>query len=150
MNIASAYPELFWSRYTSLGSQIQSPKCSKVLISGVSFCQRSLSQSQESNVLNYSECKIDKNFQGFAPGPYWGGLPVPPQTPHLHNGFSHSYTRWKTSTPQKIAGYSIGGAWGLSITGLSITSIRELLLHIPNLIAAAPLWLKIKRFVKVT
>ena len=100
MNIASAYPELFWSRYNSLGSQIQSPKCSKVLISGVSFCQCSLLQSQESDVLNYSECKIDKNFQGFAPGPYWGELPVTPQTPHLHNSFSCSYAHWKTSTPQ--------------------------------------------------
>ena len=35
------YPELFWSWYTSLGSQAQTPKCSKVLISGVSFHQRS-------------------------------------------------------------------------------------------------------------
>ena len=63
-------------QYTDLGSQTQTPKCLKVLISGVSFCQHSLLQSQESDVLSYSECKIAKNFQVFAPGPYWGGLRV--------------------------------------------------------------------------
>ena len=86
------YPELFWSQYTSLGSQTQTPKCSKVLISGVSFRQCSLLQSQESDVLSYSDCKIAKHFQGFAPGPHWRGLTAPPQTPWLHS--------------QKIAGYS--------------------------------------------
>ena len=79
---AVPYPELF-----------QTPKRSKVLISGVSFRQRSLLQSQESDVLSYSECKIAKNFQGFAPGPHWGGLTAPPQTPRLHNGFSPRYAR---------------------------------------------------------
>ena len=80
-------------------------KCSKVLISGVTF-QCSLSQSQESDVLSYSECKIAKNFQGYAPGPLWGGLTVLPQTPWLHNSFSLCYTRWKNWYPQKIAGYA--------------------------------------------
>ena len=89
-----SYPELFWSQYTGLGSQTQTPKCSKVLISGVSFHQRFLSQSQESDVLSYSERKIAKNFQGFAP--------VPPQTPQLHNGFSPHYIRWKTGIPKKL------------------------------------------------
>ena len=98
------YPELFWSWYTGLRSQTQTLKCSKVLISGVTFCQCSLLQSQESNVLSYSECKIAKNFQGFAPGPLWGGLTVLPQTPRLHNGFSPCYTHWKNWHPQKIAG----------------------------------------------
>ena len=96
------YPELFWSLYTSLGSQTQTPKRSKVLISGVSFGQHSLSQSQESNVLSYSECKIAKNFQGFTPGPHWGGPTALPQTPQLHNSFSHHYTCQKTGTPQKL------------------------------------------------
>ena len=70
------HPEPFWSQYTGLGSQTQTPKHSKVLISGVNFCQCSLSQSQESNVLSYSECKITKNFHGFTPAPHWGGLTV--------------------------------------------------------------------------
>ena len=62
----------------------------------------SLSQSQESNVLSHAECKIAKNSQGFAPGPRWGGLTAPPQTPWLHKGFSTSYACRKTSTPQKL------------------------------------------------
>ena len=94
------YPELFWSQYTSLGSQTQTPKHSKVLISGVSFCQCSLLQSQESNVLSYVECKIAKNFQGFTPGLHWGELTAIPQTPQLHNGFSPRYAHQKTGTPQ--------------------------------------------------
>ena len=101
-SIPVPYPELFWSWYTCLGSQTQTPKRLKVLISGVSFCQHSLSQSQESDVLSYSECKIAKNFQGFVLGPHWGGLTVLPQTPQLYNSFSPCYTRWKTSTPQKL------------------------------------------------
>ena len=96
------YPELFWSQYTDLGSQIQSPKRSKVLISGISFRQRSLSQSQESDVLSYSERKIAKTFQGFVPGSYWGGFAEPPQTPRLHNSFSPHYARRKTGTPKKL------------------------------------------------
>ena len=75
------YPELFWSQYTSLGSQTQTLTCSKVLISGVSFRQHSLLQSQESYVLSYSECKIAKNFQGFTPRPHWGGLQCHPRLP---------------------------------------------------------------------
>ena len=85
-----------------MGSQTQTPKRSKVLISGVSFRQRSLSQSQESDVLSYSERKITKNFQGFAPGPHWGGLTAPSQNPQLHNGFSPCYARRKTGTPKKL------------------------------------------------
>ena len=76
-----SYPELFWSQYTGLGSQTQTPKCSKVLISGVSFHQRFLSLSQESDVLSYSEHKIAKNFQGFAPGPSGNGLQCHPRLP---------------------------------------------------------------------
>ena len=77
IHIPVPYPELFWSRYAGLWSQTQTPKRSKVLIYGVSFRQRSLSQSQESDVLSYSERKIGKNVQGFAPGPHWGGLTAP-------------------------------------------------------------------------
>ena len=43
-----------------------------------------VTESQESNVLSYSEPKIAKNFQGFTPGPHWGELTAPLQTPHLH------------------------------------------------------------------
>ena len=82
-------PELFWSQYTGFGSQTQTPKHSKALISGVSFHQCSLSQSQESDVLSYSKHKIAKNFQGFAPGPYWGGLTVlTPDSPAAQQFFS--------------------------------------------------------------
>ena len=94
-----SYPELFWSQYTGLGSQTQTPKCSKVLISGVSFHQRSLLQSQESAVLSYSECAIATNFQGFPPGHHW--TTAPPHIPWLDNGFSPCYARRKTGTPPK-------------------------------------------------
>ena len=95
------YPELFWSWYTSLGSQTQIHKCSKVLISGVSFCQCFLSQSRERDVLSYSEHKIAKNFQGFTPGPQWGGLTALAQTLWQHNGLSPHYAHRKTSMPTK-------------------------------------------------
>ena len=82
--------------------KLKPPKRSKVLISGVSFHQRSLSQSQESDVLSYSEHKIATNFQGFAPGPHWWWLTALPQTPRLHNGFSPRYACRKTGSPKKL------------------------------------------------
>ena len=109
--LAVPYPELFWNQYTGLGSQTQTPKRSKVLISSVSFHQRSLSQSQESDVSSYSEHKIAKNSQGFAPGPHWGGLTAPPQTPRLHNGFSPRYARQKTDTPKKLLHTALVGCY---------------------------------------
>ena len=80
------------------------PKLSKVLISGLSFRHRSLSQSHKSDVLSYSECKIVTIFWSFAPGTHWEGLPAPPppQTPQLHNSFSPCYARQKTGTPKKL------------------------------------------------
>ena len=57
------------------------PKLSKVLISGLSFRHRSLSQSHKSDVLSYSECKIVTIFWSFAPGTHWEGLPAPPSPP---------------------------------------------------------------------
>ena len=72
----------------------------RVLISGVSFRQRSLSQRQESDVLSYSERKIAKNFQGFAPGPHWEELTASPQTPRQHNGFSPRYACRKPAPPK--------------------------------------------------
>ena len=99
---AVPYPELFWSQYTGLGSQTQTSKRSKVLISGVSLHQCSLSQSQESDVLSYSECKVAKNFQGFTPGLHWGELTALTQTPRLHKGFSSHYARRKTGNPKKL------------------------------------------------
>ena len=72
------YPQLFWSQYTSLESQAQTPKLSKSLISGVSFRHHSLSQSHESKVLNYSEYKIAKIFHGFTSGSHRGRLTTPP------------------------------------------------------------------------
>ena len=99
------YPELFWSRYIGLGSQNQTPKGSEVLIYGVSFHQHSLSQSQNSDVLSYSERRIGKNFQGFVPGPHWEGLTTPlPDSPAAQRFFS-SLRSSKNRHPQKIAGY---------------------------------------------
>ena len=103
--IAVPYPELLWSRYSSLGSQTQTPKLSKVLISGVSFHHRSLSQSHKSNVLSYSECKIANIFQGFTPERHWGRLTVPPRLTNCTTFFS-SLSLLKNRHPQKIAGYS--------------------------------------------
>ena len=98
---AVPYPELFWSWYTGSGSQAQTPKLWKVLISGVSFRHHSLSQSHESEVLSYSGFKIAKIFQGFAPRPHWRRLTAPPpRLPQLHNGFSPHYARRKTGTPK--------------------------------------------------
>ena len=78
------------------------PKVSKVLISGVSVSHRSLSQSHESDVLSYSECKIAKNFPGLRPWTPLGKAYSAPQTLQLHNGFSPCYARRKTGTPQKL------------------------------------------------
>ena len=91
-----SYPELFWRRYTGLGSQTQTHKLSKVLISGVSFRHRSFSQSHESNVLSYSECKIAEIFQGFAPGPHWVATPL--GSPTAQRFFS---LRLSKNSPQK-------------------------------------------------
>ena len=50
-----------------------------------------------------------KNFLGFATGPHWGGLIVPPHTPQLHKVFSPRYTRQKTNTPQKLLDMALDG-----------------------------------------
>ena len=61
------YPGLFWSWYTSLGLQTQTPKLSKVLISGLNFCHHSFWQSHESNVLSLFRMQNSQNFQGLCP-----------------------------------------------------------------------------------
>ena len=84
------------------------PKLSKVLISGLSFRHRSLSQSHKSDVLSYSECKIVTIFWSFAPGTHWEGLPappLPPDSPAAQRFFSLLRSS-KNRHPQKIAGYS--------------------------------------------
>ena len=99
------YPELFWSQYTGLGSQTQTSKRSKVLISGVSLHQCSLSQSQESDVLSYSERKIAKKFPGFHPWtPLGRAYSTAPDSPAAQ-GFFFSLHSTKNWQPQKIAGY---------------------------------------------
>ena len=50
-----------------MGSQTQSLTLSNVFISGVSFRYRLLSQSYESDVLSYVECKMAKFFLEFVP-----------------------------------------------------------------------------------
>ena len=59
----SAVSRAILSQCTGLESQTQTPKFSKVLISGVSFRHRLLSQFYESHVLSYSEYKIAKIFR---------------------------------------------------------------------------------------
>ena len=95
-------PELFWSRYTGLWSQAQTPKLSKVLISGVSFHHRSLLHSHESNVLSYSEFKMTKVFWGFAPGPYWGSFTLPPDSPAAQRFFSSLCSLKNWHPPRKL------------------------------------------------
>ena len=104
------YPELFRSPYTGLRSQTQTPKLSKVLIPGVSFRHHWLSQSQESDILSYSECKKAKLFLGFALGSHWGGLTTPLDSPVAQQFFS-SLRSSKNQHPQKIAGYGTEGIY---------------------------------------
>ena len=99
---AVPYPELFWSRYTGLGSQTQTNKLSKVLISGMSFRQRSLSQSHESDVLSLFRMQNSQNFSGLCPWTPLGRAYSAPQTNQLQNGFSPRYAHRKTSTPKKL------------------------------------------------
>ena len=96
------YPELFWSRYTGLGSQTQTPKLSKVLISGISFRHRLLSQSHESDVLSLFRMQNSQNFQGLCPWTPLGRAYSTLQTNQLHNGFSPRYACRKTGNPKKL------------------------------------------------
>ena len=96
------YPELFWSWYTGLGSQTQIPKCSKVLISGVSFCQRSLSREQ---CFELFRTQNSQKVPGFCPWtPLGRAYSTTPDSPAAQQFFSllHSSKNWH---PQKIAGY---------------------------------------------
>ena len=96
------YPELFWSRYTGLGSQTQTPKLSKVLIPGISFHHCSLSQSHESDVLSLFTMQNSQHFLGFCPWTRLGRAYSASQTKQLHNGFSPHHAHWKTDTPKKL------------------------------------------------
>ena len=96
------YPELFWSWYTCLGSQTQTPKLSKVLISGLSFRHHSLLPSHNSNVLSLFRMQNSQNFLRLCPWTPPGRAYRAPQNTQLYNEFSPSYTRRKTSTPQKL------------------------------------------------
>ena len=89
-----SYPELFWSGYTGLGSQTQTPKLSKVLrVWG--------SENHGSNVLSHSERKIAKLFRAFTPGPHWGGLTMPPKLSSCTMVFFYDRLIEKPA-PQKI------------------------------------------------
>ena len=104
------YQKLFWSWYPGLGSQTQTSKLSKVLISGVSFCNCSLSQSHESNVLSYPECKIAENFSGFCPltplGRTYSTQPPPPRDSPAAQRFFPLLCSSKNQHPQKTTEYS--------------------------------------------
>ena len=52
-------------------------------------------------VLSYSECKIVKIFQGFIPGPQWGGLTAPPKLPSCTTVFLFAMLIEKPAPPQK-------------------------------------------------
>ena len=87
--------------------QNSNPKQSKVMIYGVSFHQRYLSQSQESNVLSYSKRKIGKKLQGFCPWiPLGRAYSAAPDSPAAQRFFSLLCLS-KNQHPQKIAGYGI-------------------------------------------
>ena len=65
----------------------------------------SLSQSQESNVLSHSECKIATNFQGFVLDPVGEGLLHCPKLPGCIKVFLLATLVKKPAPPPKIAGY---------------------------------------------
>ena len=95
--------------YFEAGIPVQDPKFRppNVLVSGTSFHHCSLSQSYESDVLSYSECEIAKIFQGFAPGPHWGGITPPPPPPPPPLDLPSCATvfllaKRKTGTPKKL------------------------------------------------
>ena len=96
------YPELFGSQYTGLGSWNQTPKLSKVLLSGVSIRYRSLSPSHKSDVLSLFRMQNSQNFLELCTWTPLGRAYSAPQTTQMHNGFSPCYTCQKTSTPPKL------------------------------------------------
>ena len=105
------YPEVFRSRYTCLGYQTQTSEFSKVLISGVSFHHRSLSQSHESDILSYSEYKIVTS--GVSPlDPTREGFQPPPSVPDspVAQWFFSSLGSSKNRHPPKNAGYGADNA----------------------------------------
>ena len=92
-----------------MGSETQTPKLSKVLISGVSFYHRSLPQSHESDVLSLFSMQNSQKFPGFFSSldPTGEGLQHPPDYPASQRFFSslHLPKNWH---PPKIAGYGTG------------------------------------------
>ena len=61
------------------------------------------------SVLSYSECKIAKMFWDFAPGPHWGGLTAPPDSPAAQRFYSLlCLLNWHPPPPpkkKKVVGY---------------------------------------------
>ena len=99
------YPELFWSQYTGLGSQTQTSKCSKVLISCVSFCQRYLLQSKE-RYFELFRMQNSQTFPGFHPWTLLGRADsVASDSPAAQWFFSSLCSSQNRHLP-KIAGYS--------------------------------------------
>ena len=77
-----------------------------MLISGVSFRDRSLSQSHESDIFSYFECKVAKFFRSFVPGPHWRERQRQRHTERQREGEGERQ-RVKSQHPPKIAGYGI-------------------------------------------
>ena len=75
------------------------PKLSKVLISGISFRHRSLSQSHESDVLSLFRMQNTQDFPGLCPWTHWRELTAPPR---LTSSLLRSS---KNRHPQKISEY---------------------------------------------
>ena len=71
-----------------------------MLISGVRFRDRSLSQSHESDIFSYFECKIAKFFRGFVPGSHW-------RERGRDRDREGERQRVKSQHPPNIAGYGI-------------------------------------------
>ena len=100
------YPKLFWSWYTSLGSQTQTPKLSKLK----KLINIKQTNDRSCDVLHYSECKIAKTFKGWGGGGWeWGRSTREDSqltlTPQLCTIFFLA-TLNENRHPQKIAGYS--------------------------------------------
>ena len=96
------YPELFWSWYTCLGSQTQTPKCSKVLISGVSF---HVAEPREW-CFELFRMQNSQTFPGFCPWtPLGRAYSTTPDSLAAQRFFSLQCLS-KNRHSQKIAGYS--------------------------------------------
>ena len=101
-----AYPELFWSQYTGLGSQTQTPKLSKVQKLIHLKIDNDRHWATKAMLLGIQNAKTAKICRGFTPGPHWGEFTVPPRLPSCKMGFLLIMLLEKPA-PKKMVRYSI-------------------------------------------